>query len=199
MAYPRVQMIKPEIRRAEKSDAEFLAPLVNRASEGLALYLWETLAEPGQSAQGFGLERIKSEDSGISFSNAWVAEVDGRPSGCLIAYRKPDAPEDLENDVSPLFHPLMELENEAYGTGYVFVLSTVSEARGQGIGSSLLSFAEKYHGPRGMSLIVADNNTGARKLYERYGYKVVASRPMTKNGWQSDGENWLLMIKAGPS
>ncbi len=81
MAYSSVQMIKPEIRRAEKPDAEFLAPLVNRASEGLALHLWETLAETGQSAQGFGLERIKSEDSGISFSNAWVAEVDGRPSG----------------------------------------------------------------------------------------------------------------------
>lgn len=158
--------------------------------------MWGTLAEPGQSAEDFGLARIQSEDAGISYSNAWVAETGGRRVGCLIAYQKPDKPEEVPSDVSPLFEPLMMLEREAYGTGYVFVLSTVAQARGQGIGTSLLAFAEKYRGPRGMSLIVADNNTGARKLYERQGYERTASRPMVKNGWDSEGENWLLMVKA---
>ncbi|WP_294229551.1 GNAT family N-acetyltransferase [uncultured Shimia sp.] len=125
-----------------------------------------------------------------------MAEIDGRSLGCLIAYQKPENPQELTSDVSPLFEPLMLLEREAYGTGYVFVLSTVAEARGEGIGSSLLTFAERCRGTRGMSLIVADNNTGARKLYERHGYKVSARRPIVKNGWESDGENWLLMIKA---
>ena len=149
----------------------------------------------GQSAESFGLERIQSEDAGISYSNAWVAEIEGNPLGCLIAYQKPEVTDELTSDVSPLFEPLMVLEREAFATGYVFVLSTVSQARGQGIGSSLLTFAERYRGPRGMSLIVADNNTGARKLYERNGYEVCASQPMTKNGWESEGEDWLLMIK----
>ncbi|WP_299351648.1 GNAT family N-acetyltransferase [uncultured Shimia sp.] len=188
-------MVKPEIRRARKSDAAFLGPLVDRASEGLASHLWATLAEVGQSAEDFGLERIQSEDAGISYTNAWVAEIEGPPLGCLIAYQKPEVPEELASDVSPLFEPLMVLEREAYATGYVFVLSTVCHARGQGIGSSLLTFAERYRGSRGMSLIVADNNTGARKLYERHGYEVCARQPMQKNGWESEGEEWLLMIK----
>jgi ribosomal protein S18 acetylase RimI-like enzyme len=189
-------MSKPEIRRAEKTDAAFLMPLVNRASEGLATHIWGTLAEPGQSAESIGLARIQSEDATISYVNAWIAEIDGRSLGCLIAYQKPEKPEELVSNVSPLFEPLMMLEREAYGTGYVFVLSTIAEARGLGIGSSFLAFAEKYRGPRGMSLIVADNNTGARRLYERHGYSVTATRPMIKNGWDSEGENWLLMIKA---
>ena len=36
-------MVKPEIRRAKKSDAAFLGPLIDRASEGLASHLWGTL------------------------------------------------------------------------------------------------------------------------------------------------------------
>jgi len=121
-------MVKPEIRRAKKLDAAFLGPLVDRASEGLASHLWGTLAEPGQSAESFGLERIQSEDAGISYTNAWVAEIEGHPLGCLIACQKPEVPEELASDVSPLFEPLMVLEREAFATGYVFVLSTVSQA-----------------------------------------------------------------------
>lgn len=188
-------MIKPEIRPAKKSDAAFLVPLVDRASEGLSSHIWGTLAEPGQSAESFALERIQSEDAGISYKNAWVAEIDGHPLGCVIAYQKPEVPEKLDSEVSPLFEPLMVLEREAYATGYVYILATVSQARGKGIGSSLLKLAERYRGSRGMSLIVADNNTGARKLYERNGYRVCARQPMIKNGWESEGEDWLLMMK----
>jgi len=192
-------MIKPEIRRATKSDAAFLVPLVDRASEGLSLHIWGTLAEPGQSAESFGLERVQSEDAGISYSNAWVSEIEGNLLGCVIAYKKPEVPEELEIEVSPLFEPMMVLEREAFATGYVYILETIAKARGQGIGSSLLTFAERYQGPRGKSLIVADNNTGARKLYERNGYEVRTWKPMVTNGWESEGENWLLMIKPVPT
>ena len=50
-------------------------------------------------------------------------------------------------------------------------------------------------GLRGTSLIVSDANRGARRLYERLGYEEVASRPMVKEQWRSDGENWVLMIR----
>jgi len=46
-----------------------------------------------------------------------------------------------------------------------------------------------------MSLIVADNNTRAQSLYERNGFRAVSSRKMVKNGWQSEGNNWILMIE----
>jgi GNAT superfamily N-acetyltransferase len=188
-------MVDSIIRPARRQDAGFLLPLVNRASEGIAAHVWAQVAEPGQDPMDLGLSRIESEDAGISYNNAWIAEVADRPGGCLIAFRKPDAPEHVDPDVPPMFRPLLELENAAAGTGYVYVLSTLAEMRGQGIGSQFLTFAERYRGPLGMSLIVANNNVGARRLYERCGYRAVSSRPMIKNGWQSTGTDWVLMIK----
>jgi hypothetical protein len=46
-----------------------------------------------------------------------------------------------------------------------------------------------------MSVIVSDANTGARRLYERCGYGALAARPMVKDGWVSDGNNWVLLTK----
>ena len=47
----------------------------------------------------------------------------------------------------------------------------------------------------GLSIIVSDANSGARRLYERAGYQEIATRPMHKGGWENDGENWVLLIK----
>jgi len=52
-------------------------------------------------------------------------------------------------------------------------------------------------GRRGLSLIVSDANAGARRLYERRGYRAVATRPMVKEGWVNEGQNWVLMTKPG--
>jgi RimJ/RimL family protein N-acetyltransferase len=46
-----------------------------------------------------------------------------------------------------------------------------------------------------MSIIVADNNTGARRLYERCGYREVAHRRMVKEGWQHAGSDFVLLTK----
>jgi ribosomal protein S18 acetylase RimI-like enzyme len=59
----------------------------------------------------------------------------------------------------------------------------------------LLAFAERWRGPRGMSLIVSDNNEGARRLYEREGYAEVGRRRMVKLDWESTGTDWILMRK----
>jgi len=44
-----------------------------------------------------------------------------------------------------------------------------------------------------MSIIVSDANSGARRLYQRAGYAEVATRPMVKEDWVNDGENWVLL------
>jgi len=38
-------------------------------------------------------------------------------------------------------------------------------------------------------------NPGARKLYERSGYKWKAERPMVKDSWKNPGKNWVLLVK----
>jgi len=183
------------IRRATRHDARALSPLINQAGEGLPALIWGQLAEPGQDPWEVGVARVESDDAGISHRNAWVAQVHGTLAGCLLAYRQPDTAEPIPEDVPAMFRPLLELEAQALSTGYVYVLSTVPEMQGQGVGNRLLEFAERYRGPAGMSLIVSNANTGARRLYERHGYLERATRPMVKDGWDNPGTEWVLMVK----
>lgn len=185
-----------DIRPARESDAEFLVPLIDRAGEGIPMYMWTSRAASGQTPHDFGLARVRSRDAGISWTKAWVAEVGGARAGCLIAHTQPNVPQPMDPDTPAMFVPLQELEDTAPGTGYVHILSTARDMRGRGIGSRLLGFAERFAGPNGMSLIVADNNVAAWRLYERHGYRETARRRMIKNGWQSDGTDWVLLVKA---
>ncbi len=50
-------------------------------------------------------------------------------------------------------------------------------------------------GTRGLSIIVSDSNTGARRLYERTGYREVARRAKVKDDWQNPGTEWVLLLK----
>ncbi|NRG17120.1 GNAT family N-acetyltransferase [Rhizobiales bacterium] len=186
------------IRPATKADAPVLAELVNQAGEGLPLYLWAGMAEPGQTPWDVGRMRAAREEGSFSYCNATIIEHDGKPAGCLIGYETADAPEPVGDDTPAMFVPLQELENLAPDTWYVNVLAVLPECRGLGLGSELLKLAEETGrklGKSGMSLIVSDANMRARKLYERCGYREIASRPMVKEGWKNDGENWVLMTK----
>ena len=50
-------------------------------------------------------------------------------------------------------------------------------------------------GKAGLSVIVSDDNPGARRLYERCGFALRATRPMVKEDWQNAGETWQLLTK----
>ena len=94
--------------------------------------------------------------------------------------------------------PLPELEDLVPGTWYVNVLAAYSEYRGKGLGTALLRLAEDLASEtlrRGMSIVVADTNAGARRLYERCGYREVASRRMVKDGWVHPGTSFVLLTK----
>jgi ribosomal protein S18 acetylase RimI-like enzyme len=102
----------------------------------------------------------------------------------------------------PMFVPLQQLENLVPGTWYVNVLASYPQHRNLGFGVALLRHAERIGAAagvkNGMSVIVADNNVGARRLYERMGYRQVADRPMVKENWQSPGSTWVLLAKPAP-
>jgi ribosomal protein S18 acetylase RimI-like enzyme len=60
------------------------------------------------------------------------------------------------------------------GSPYVACLAVAAEARGQGVGSQLLRFAEERFADRGhMFLLVSSFNRGAQNLYRREGYEFV--------------------------
>ena len=182
--------ITSRFRPATISDADVLAELVNYAGEGLPLYLWEQMAEGDETAWDVGRRRAAREDGGFSYRNAIMIEADGRPVGALIGYEIPDEPEPVSADTPAMFKPLAELENLAPATWYINVLAVQPEFRGRGLGGKLIGLAETIGadlGKCGMSLIVSDANLGARRLYDRCGYKEVATPP---DGQRGLGERW---------
>jgi ribosomal protein S18 acetylase RimI-like enzyme len=188
----------PPLRPARIEDADILAELVNYAGEGLPLYLWGTMAKSGENAWDIGRRRAAREDGAFSYRNATIIEHDGHCAGALIGYEIPDQPQPVPEDAPAMFMPLQELEDLAPGTWYVNVLAVRPTFRNAGLGTRLMELAEQTArtlSKRGMSVIVSDNNAGARRLYVRCGYHEHASRPMVKDGWKNAGRNWVLLMK----
>jgi ribosomal protein S18 acetylase RimI-like enzyme len=186
------------IRPAVPADAADLARLVNIAGEGLPYYLWSKMARTGQDPWEVGRDRAGREQASFSYRNGVIAEAGDQIVGTLIGYPLPEAPEPIAPDMPAMFVPLQELENLAPGTWYVNVLAVYEEHRGRGYGKRLLATADQFateEGTKGLSIIVADNNSAAQRLYERSGYELVEQRPMVKDDWVSDGQNWLLLIR----
>lgn len=190
--------VPSSLRSATREDAPLLAELVNYAGEGLPMYLWAKLAEPGETASEVGRNRALRETGSFSYRNAKIVDYNGETAGCLIGYEIPDVAEPFAADMPAMFRPLQELENLAPGTWYVNVLAVLPQFRNKGLGGQLLHLAEETSrglSKRGMSIIVSDANVDARRLYERTGYVVCAERLMVKDDWVNEGENWLLLSK----
>ena len=185
-------------RKAMPGDAKAMTDLVHFASEGLALYLWTRTAPPGVDPWAIGRERAEREAGSFSYRNTIVVESQGRVAAGLIGYPIADTPEPLPANLPPIVVPLQELEDLVPGTWYVNVLAAYPGHRGKGYGTALLGLAEQFARQtrrRGMSIVVADTNTGARRLYERCGYREVARRRMVKEGWEHPGSEFVLLTK----
>jgi ribosomal protein S18 acetylase RimI-like enzyme len=116
----------------------------------------------------------------------------------LLGYLLPERPEPISPDLPAMFVSLQELENLAPGTWYVNVLALYPQFRGRGLGTRLLGLADRIAedaGSGGLSIIVSDTNAGARRLYERCGYREAARRAMVKEDWENAGREWMLLMK----
>jgi ribosomal protein S18 acetylase RimI-like enzyme len=139
-----------------------------------------------------------SETGGLSYRNAVIAELAGQPISGLISYPLGDKAEHIADSLPAVLVPLHELMNLALDTWYIHVVAVSPEYRGKGQGLALLALAERFAGSAGkasVSLIVSDTNTGARRLYELWGYREIAQRKMVKEQWQHPGVNWVLLRK----
>lgn len=187
--------LEPPFRFATPSDSAQLADLVNFAGEGLPLYIWKGLAADGQDPWDIGKARQaeKAREGQIA-----VVDLGQGAVACLTGYVIGDEPTAIGEDFPALFRPLQELENQALDSWYVNVVACYPTHRGKGIGSQLLDLADEIgrsEGVRQMSIIVASNNTGARRLYERHGYVETATAPCIKENWATPTEKWVLLLK----
>ena len=185
---------EPAIRPATPADAADMARLVDLASEGMVRRFWAEMAESGEDVFAVGARRAARDEGAFSWRNGWIAELGATVAGLLVGYRIGDAPEPV--DAAPaMVRGLVELENAALGSWYVNVLATYAPHRGRGVGTALLRQAARLAEGTAMSLIVADGNATARRLYEGFGFVEAKRRPIVHDGWASDNREWVLMLR----
>ncbi|MFF1768734.1 GNAT family N-acetyltransferase [Streptomyces sp. NPDC058249] len=133
-------------------------------------------AEYGWNADYEGLvARIVAdfaEDHDPHLERVWIAELDGRPVGCVMCVRD-DAP----------------------GTARLRLLLVEPDARGLRIGDRLagavIDFARGV-GYRELVLWTNDVLTAARRIYQRRGFVLVSEKPHRSFGADLVGQDWRL-------
>ncbi|MFJ5728389.1 bifunctional helix-turn-helix transcriptional regulator/GNAT family N-acetyltransferase [Streptomyces paradoxus] len=139
-------------------------------------------AEYGWNADYEGLvARIVAdyaEDHDPRRERTWIAELDGRPVGCVMCVRD-DAP----------------------GAARLRLLLVEPDARGLGIGDrmvgTLVGFARQA-GYREVVLWTNDVLAAARRIYRRHGFVLVAEKPHRSFGQDLTGQDWRLDLHATP-
>lgn len=127
------------------------------------------------------MERAQRSSGGFSYTNALIAELDGETACMVLSYAITEAPTDNPDDLPAPIAPFVALEKLSVDTWFINALAVYGEKQNHGIGTQLLSAAEdlaRSNGLDEMSIQVYGQNAEAAQLYDRHGYKQVASEPV---------------------
>ncbi|WP_420033766.1 bifunctional helix-turn-helix transcriptional regulator/GNAT family N-acetyltransferase [Streptomyces sp. cg28] len=115
-----------------------------------------------------------AQDHDPHLERVWIAELDGRPVGCVMCVR-----------------------DEAPGTARLRLLLVEPEARGLGIGDRLVRACTDFArgvGYRELVLWTNDVLTSARSIYRRQGFVLVGERPHRSFGADLVGQDWKMAL-----
>jgi ribosomal protein S18 acetylase RimI-like enzyme len=138
------------IRSATPADRDFVLGLAERLAD-FERPPWRTRQE---IAEGDRRALAQAFDDPQEDTALFVAELDGRPAGCLLMWT-------LEDYFSQQMH------------AHISVLAVTAEAEGHGVGRALMAHAESWareSGRRCLTLSVFEGNRRAQALYERVGF-----------------------------
>ena len=170
-------MHQHHLRPARKEDCATIATLYSIASAGLADYFWTKVARPDEDILSVGRRRFEGDDSVFSYRNCTVVENEAKAVGMLVAFPMYAHPSAEESD--PVLVPYWKLrEDNSY---YICGMALSPEYRGHGIGTRLLALAEKHARDKEfekVSLMVFEQNSGAKRLYDRAGYRELSRAPV---------------------
>jgi ribosomal protein S18 acetylase RimI-like enzyme len=184
-----------EFRPAGKADCRAIANLYSISSDGVADYIWTTLAQPGENLLDVGQRRYERENTAFSYQNCTLAVEGSTVAGMLVAFPMViEAPTPPETD--PVLAPYSRLEVD--NSYYICGVAVFPDYRNRGIGSQLMALAETHALQKGfnqLSLIVFEQNVGAKRLYERLGYREVAREAIVPHRLIRYTGDAVLMVK----
>jgi len=182
-------------RPAKREDCRVIAELFSISSDGVADYIWTRLAAPGEDILEVGRRRYEREDTSLSYRNCTLACRGEEILGMLVAFPMHVDPA-AEPETDPVLAPYSSLEvDDSY---YVCGVALFPQYRGRGIGTQLMKLAESQATARGyrrLSLIVFERNQGAKRLYDRLGYREVARTAIVPHPLINFEGDALLMLK----
>jgi GNAT superfamily N-acetyltransferase len=103
--------------------------------------------------------------------NAWIAEIEGEPVGCVFCVRRDDE------------------------TAQLRILLVEPSARGFGVGTALVDACIEFARQVGYRKVVLWTNSvlaAARRIYERAGFKLVDEQPHHSYGHDLVSQWWVL-------
>jgi len=169
------------IRKAKKEDGESILHCMLLAMEDIACKFLTT--ENKQYATDFLFHFIQQENNMYSWQNCWVVKKDRQiiaaaniyEGAQLVILRKP-----VIDFIRQHFNPAFDPEDETQaGESYIDSLGVLTEEQGKGYGTAFLQFLiEEFviRNKQNLGLLVRAENTGAKKLYLRLGFKPVDKR-----------------------
>ncbi|MFL1998828.1 GNAT family N-acetyltransferase [Lysinibacillus irui] len=165
------------IRQAQPDDAHAVVPLIIEAIGDIANRLTGE-----QSSEAVCQELtilFQRDDNRHSYLNTFVATEGEQILGILVYYFGAQAVDMDANLVKWLEEknaPSIIIDQEAHeDEAYIDTVCVSPQARGKGIGTLLLQFAEeltKQRGYKKLSLNVETQKEDARRLYERLGFVI---------------------------
>ena len=168
-----------EFRSAVRADARAIARLFQISSEGASDYIWSQLAEPGQDLLDVGAIRYARDDVDFSYQNCLIAEAGGQVIGMMHSYVMRHDPLAVPT-TDPVLAPYADME--VPDTLYISSLALHEGWRNRGLGVQFLAHAQERAdqlGLNGLSLIDYAANTGARRFYERHGFRIIKTCQVT--------------------
>ena len=186
--------VKYKIRQAKKDNSSDITPLIFEAIGNIAYRITGETIEQNMLAKLQKL--VEDEHNRHSYINTFVAlDEDANVLGIIVLYdgkKGAELDRALENRIYNETGQKISIDIEAYDDEYYIDTVCVStKARGLGIGTALLNFAEQQAitlGYSKLALNVEVEKTQARALYKRIGFEEVEP-------WTIISEPFIHMVK----
>ncbi|WP_189934872.1 bifunctional helix-turn-helix transcriptional regulator/GNAT family N-acetyltransferase [Streptomyces sulfonofaciens] len=127
-----------------------------------------------------------AESHDPALERVWMAELDGRPVGCVMCVRDTRRTRPAAPDSPP-------------GTARLRLLLVEPDARGLGIGDRLVRTCIEFARDAGYGDMVLWTNDilhSARSIYRRHGFTLTAEQPHRSFGVDLTGQDWHLPLRA---